>query len=61
MSNEVSIENGQQAMKSRRLAAIAALVLLALAVTAMVINSIRVFPRGLVTVVLVALSFVTLW
>jgi diacylglycerol kinase family enzyme len=61
MSNEVSIRNGHQAMKSRRLAAIAALVLLALAVTAMVLNSIRVFPRGLLTAVLVALSFGTLW
>ena len=44
MSNDQPTESRQQAMKSRRLAAIAALVLLALSVVALVITSSRVFP-----------------
>ena len=61
MSNGVPTGNGEQTTNSRRLAAIAALVLLALAVTVVAINSIRAFPRGLLTVAMVTLSFVTVW
>ncbi len=48
-------------MKSRRLAAIAACVLLVLSAVALVVTASRAFPRGLIMAAMLALSFVTVW
>jgi diacylglycerol kinase family enzyme len=48
-------------MKSRRLAAIVALVLLALSAATLMVTSIQVFPRGLFMAAMMALSFVAVW
>jgi diacylglycerol kinase family enzyme len=48
-------------MTSRRLAAVATLVLLAGTGIAVVMSSVRNFPRGLLTAVLLVLGFVALW
>jgi diacylglycerol kinase family enzyme len=48
-------------MKSRRLAALASLVLLVGLIAAVVITATRAFPRGLIIAAILALSFVVVW
>ena len=48
-------------MKSRRLAAIASLVLLVGSIAALALTSSRAFPRGVIIAAMLALSFVVVW
>jgi diacylglycerol kinase family enzyme len=50
-----------RSMKSRRVAAIASLVLLVGLIAAVVITASRAFPRGLIIAAMITLSFVVVW